>query len=336
MSKKIIIFGATGLVGAYTALQLKQIGYDVIAVGKRRNDNGFFKENDIHYVSLDIDDPKSFSLLPPKDIFGILHFAGIMPAHMEGYNPYSYLETNIIGTMNILEYSRSANVKKIIFSQSVSDVLYMSGTTKPIPADVEMRNPLVGDHAIYSISKNTAVSLIRHYEATYGIISFILRLPTIYAYHPNPFFYVDGVKRILGYRYLIKQAEKGNQIELWGNPKSRKEMVYIEDFIQLCECCLKSEYGGLYNVGNGFSMTFEEQIKMMVEVFSPQEKKSEIVYCPHKKSSPQFVLDISESKSRLGYNPVFDCRKTFEAFKKEEEIQRFKKLWGVESDYINW
>ena len=51
---KIILFGATGLVGAYTAIHLKENGYDVVAVGHRKSDNGFFKENGIDYFSLDI------------------------------------------------------------------------------------------------------------------------------------------------------------------------------------------------------------------------------------------------------------------------------------------
>lgn len=241
MEKKIVLFGATGLVGAYMAMALKEAGYAVVAIGRRASDNGFFAENGMEYVSLDIQNKGEFSRLPKENVFAVIHFAGAMPAHMRGYNPYEYLSANIIGTMNVLEYTRSVSADRIIFSQSVSDVLYLGGTTTPIPADSEMRHPLTGDHAVYSISKNAAVSLIRHYEAEFGIKAFILRLPTIYAYHPNPYYYVNGAKKMLGYRYLIKRAEAGD-------PQSQKEFVYVDDFTQLCEGCLKyhtDERGGV-------------------------------------------------------------------------------------------
>ena len=333
MAKTIVLFGATGLVGAYTAMALKKNGYDVIAVGRRKNDNGFFVNNGMNYVSVDIKNKEDLQKLPQNNVFAVFHFAGAMPAHMKGYNPYEYLNSNITGTLNVLEYARNARVNKFIFSQSVSDVLYLGGTTHPIPADSEMHHPLKGDHAVYSISKNAAVGLIRHYEAEYGITAYILRLPTIYAYHPNPYYFVDGKKKWLGYRFLMKKAKKGEPIEIWGNPQNQKEFVYVDDFTQLCECCLKSGKGGIYNVGNDFPISFGEQLKIMIDVFAENDKKSELSYRPEMPSSPQFILDISNAKRDLGYAPKYDCRKAFEAFKKEERLQRFKILWGTESDY---
>lgn len=332
MKNTIILFGATGLVGAYTAMALHENGYNVIAVGRRKNDNGFFAENGMKYISVDIQNKNDFNALPQNDVFAIFHFAGAMPAHMQGYDPYEYINSNIIGTLNVLEYARKVNTERIIFSQSVSDVLYLGGSITPIPADSEMHYPLKGDHSVYSISKNAAVGLIRHYEAEYGIISFILRLPTIYAYHPNKYYYVDGKKKILGYRYLMDKAEKGEPIEIWGNPENQKEFVYVNDFIQLCNCCLKSNNSGIYNVGNDFPLTFDEQIKIMIDVFSTGNK-SKITYRPEMPSSPQFILDISNARKNLGYIPIYDCRKAFEEFKKEKQIQRFKLLWGSESEY---
>ena len=331
---KIILFGATGLIGAYTSISLKKSGYTVVAIGRRHSDNGFFGEHDITYITADIQKKDDFSKLPKDEVDAILLFAGAMPAHMKGYDPYEYINSNITGTLNVLEYAKTINAKKIIFTQSVSDVLYLGGTTTPIPANSEMRFPLTGDHSVYSISKNAAVGLIRHYEAEYGITAFILRLPTIYAYHPNPYYYVNGLKKMLGYRALMKKAELGEPIEIWGNPNNQKEFVYIDDFIQLCECCLKSEIGGIYNAGNDFPLSFEEQIKIMVDVFSSDNKKSRISYNPEKPSSPQFILDISNAKKELGYCPKFDCKKAFMAFKQEQHLQRFKQLWGLESDYI--
>lgn len=331
---KIVLFGATGLVGVYTAIYLKENGYDVVAVGHRKSDNGFFEENKIKYFSVDIRKSDDFDKLPISDVDSVIHFAGAMPAHMSGYNAQEYIDSIITGTLNVLNYTKKTGAGKIIFSQSISDVSYLFGTTKPVLENSIMKFPLTGDHSVYSISKNTAVNLIQHYQAEYGIKSYILRLPTIYAYHPNSFYNVDGKKKKLGYRFLIEKAEKGEMIEIWGNPKNVKELVYVNDFVQLVECCLTAKNnGGIYNVGNDFPHTFEEQIKIMCEVLNPKDKMSEIIYKPDMPSSPQFILEIEKAKKELGYKPKFDLKETFEAFEKEKKLQRFSKLWGKEEDY---
>lgn len=63
--KKAIVFGATGQLGCYSALALKDSGYDVVAVGRRTSDNGFFKTRDIDFVGgFDISKKEAFDLLP--------------------------------------------------------------------------------------------------------------------------------------------------------------------------------------------------------------------------------------------------------------------------------
>jgi UDP-glucose 4-epimerase len=331
--KNIIIFGATGTVGVYTALKLKHDGYNVFAVGKRKNDNGFFSNYDIPYFSVNISNKADFDILP-KNIDIVLHFAGAMPARMKDYNPYAYIDSIVIGTLNVLEFTRKANAEKIIFTQSISDILHLFGTINPISADAEMKFPVKGDHSVYSISKNAACNLIEHYFWQYDINRFILRLPTIYVYHPDPFYYVNGEKKWIGYRYLINQAIQGKNIELWGNPESRKEIVYVKDFVQIIEkCVLSDSQGGNYNIGNGVGVTMEQQIQDMIDVFCPEDKKSKIIYCPEMSSSPQFILDISKTKE-LGYVQQYNHKTYLIDFKQEWLNEPFKKLWGEYKDFV--
>lgn len=330
----IVIFGATGSVGVHTALRLREIGYNVIAVGKRGSDNGFFSDYGITYLSVDISDKKEFEKLPQSDIAQVLHFAGAMPARMKGYNPYAYIDSIITGTLNVLEYTRLVKAEKIIFTQSISDVLYLFGNKEPIPENAERKFPLTGDHSVYSISKNAAVNLIEHYYHQFGISRFILRLPTIYTYHPNPFYYVNGEKKWMGYRYLINRALKGEPIEIWGNPESMKEIVYVKDFVSIVENCVKSELdGGIYNVGLGTGVTLEDQIKIMIDIFCDKNKISEVIYKPEMPDSPQFILDASKTINELHFEPKYDYRSYLIDFKKEMETEPFKKLWGSKAEY---
>lgn len=329
----ILLFGATGSVGAYTAIGLKEQGYNVIAVAHRKSDNGMFEEYGIPYYSVDVSDQHTFDVLPQSGIDQVIHFAGAMPARMKDYNPHLYVETIVEGTLNVLEYMRKIGTKKIIFAQSISDILYKFGTSTPINPDCERRNPLTGDHAVYSISKNAAVNLIEHYHAQYGFSRFILRLPTIYVYQPNPYYYVDGKLHWMGYRFLIDKAIKGEPIELWGDPTSEKEIVYVRDFVQIVEKCVEShEEGGIYNVGTGVGVSMEEQIHGIIEVFSPKEHPSIVIKAPDKPSSPHFRLDIKKTLT-LGYVPRYDYISYLKDLKKEMRINRFAKIWGKPEDF---
>lgn len=111
--KKVLVIGATGSCGAYTTVDLKAKGYEVVAVAHRPSDNGFFEEKGIPYYSIDLKDKSSFEQLP-KAIDVVLHFAGAMPARMKGYNPYEYVDSIITGTLNVLEWMREIGCKKIV------------------------------------------------------------------------------------------------------------------------------------------------------------------------------------------------------------------------------
>lgn len=332
--KTILIFGATGTIGAYASLYLREKGYNIIAIGRRNSDGGFFEDYGIEYYSINIIKKEEFSKLKNIKVDVILHCAGIMPSTMEGYQPEQYIDSVLTGTLNILDYARGIGVEKIIFTQSRADSNYLMGIQKPIPSDIEKKFPLKGDHSIYSICKNAAVDLIEHYYHEYGIKRFILRLPTIYAYHPDSFFYVDGQRKRIAYRQIMKQAVNGEQIEIWGDPGKEKEITYIKDLCQIFEHSITSELeGGVYNVGRGIGVTLEEQIKGIVEVFCTENKKSDIIYRPDKPDARQFIHDISKTKKDLGYVPQFDYLNLLLDFKKEMEENRFKKLWGIESQY---
>lgn len=330
----ILIFGATGTVGAYSSLRLKNLGYNVIAVGHRKTDNGFFEEHGISYYSVDIVNSNDFLKLPNQKIDCILHFAGAMPARMVGYNPQEYIDTIVTGTLNVLEYAKKSNTEKIVFTQSISDCLHLGGTTTPIPADIVRKFPLNNDHSVYVVAKNAAVDLIEHYYHAYGIKRFILRLPTIYLYHPNPFYYVDGEKRKMFYRQFIDKAINGEPIELWGDPNRIKEIVYVKDFVQIVEKCVASKLsGGFYNVGEEKGVTLEEQIKGIIDVFSKPDNKSIINYMPEKPDASQFIFDISKTKNELGYLPAYSYIDSLIDYKNEMQTQPFSKLWGKEEDY---
>ena len=330
--KRVIVFGATGNLGANISIYLHNIGYEVIAVGHRKNDNGFFADHGIKYYSVDIEKESDFKILPVDNIYAVLHFAGVLPAVMEGFSATPYIQSIIQGTLNVLEYTRTVGADRIIFPQTLFDIHHLFGSKTPIPADSQRQVP-EGDHWMYVIAKNAACDMIEHYYNNYGIKRFIFRLSRIYLYHPNPYTFTDGKKVLVSDRALIYKAIKGEPIEVWGDPYRVLETISIYDFLRIIEKALVAVVdGGIYNVGSG-GTTLEERVRGIVDVFSPKNNKSEISYCPEKPNGTQFVLDITKTKLELGYEPKFSWYDYLVKFKKEMEIQPFAKLWGREEDY---
>lgn len=330
MKKNVIVFGATGTVGAYTCLYLVENSYNVIAVGSRISDNDFFKSYGIEYISVDVRNSSDFDKLPYHDIYAVVNLAGLLPARMEGYQPQRYIDINVTGALNVLEYCAKANVNRVIYSQSISDVARLCGTPTPISSDAPTSFPLNNDHSVYSITKNAAVSLLEHYSAKYGFKHFILRFPNIYLYHPNPYYYVDGEIRWQGYRLMIHKAMHCEPLSIWGNPKKVRDIVYVKDCCQIIEKCISVEKApnGTYNVGTGIGTTMEDQVRGIVKVFSPKDCPSKISYDASKPDATEYIFDMSKVKKYLGYIPKYDYLAYLEDFKNEMLLQRFEKLWG--------
>lgn len=330
--KNIIVFGATGGIGAYTVLHLHDTGkYNVIAVGHRKNDNGFFEQYGISYYSVDISDYKSFDVLPKVKIEAVVNLAGVLPAR--SYDPRMYISSFTMGQLNVLEYMNTIGCKKIISAQTPADLWYLQNTTTPMPADAQRSFPPSTDHSIYTIAKNAAIDITEYYHNTFGISRFILRFFNVYMYHPNPYYHVDGIKRMISFRLLMDRASSGQDIEVWGDPTRSKEMLYVKDLTQLIQNCIESSLqGGIYNVGSSKQISLEEQIDGIIDVFT-EGKRSTKVYRPEKPDALFNHLDISKTIKELGYKPKFTYIDWLKDFKKEMQENRFKLLWGTRKDY---
>lgn len=329
MRKKVIIFGATGNTGAYlTEYCIEKLNpqeFEIIAVGRKQTD--FFNKKGIQYYSVDITDTSQFNKLPQNDIHAVINLAAVLPAYMKGYKPEQYIETNIVGAFNVLEYCRRTHADRIIYPQSEGDLSGYWGKELIIKPDFPRNFSFKGDHALYVITKNTAVDMIEHYHQTYNLKRFVFRCPTIYAYTPNQYFYVDGIKRVLAYRHLMNQAMVGESIEMWGDPTKAKDVVYVRDFCQiLCKAITVDRKCGFYNVGTGTAVTLKEQIEGIIEVFSHKDKKSKIISCPDKPNSREFIMDITNAREELGYEPQYYYLDYLKDFKKEMELNRFAEL----------
>lgn len=205
---------------------------------------------------------------------------------------------------------------------------------KMIPEDAPREFPLTGDHAVYTIAKNAAVDLIENYHAEYGFSRFVFRFFTIYEYHPNAYHYRNYKHLMMPFRMLMDRASKSLPIEIWGNCKKAKEMVYIKDFIRLVKLAIDSDIeGGIYNVGNGWQVSLEEQILGIIKVFSPKDNPSPVIYVKDKPDPLENAFEITKIKRDFGYEPLYTYIQQLEDFKHDMETEPFAKLWGTKEDY---
>jgi UDP-glucose 4-epimerase len=326
--KKIIIFGATGNTGSYLldyALSyFDPDEYTVIASGRRETD--FFTKRGIEYHSVDVANMADFAKLPTSDIHAVILLSAQIPSYMDTYEPRKYVDSIIYGAFNVLEYCRQNKVDRILYTQTVFDVsLYPHDQV--VEPDVPRNFAYTGDHAMYVIAKNTAVEFIEHYHQEYGIGKFIFRLPTIYSYSPYPYYFPNGVKTMRPVYQMITRAQSGDPLEVWGDPEYAKDMVHVNDFSQmLCRAIEVDRREGMYNIGTGIPVSLREQIETIVDVFSPERHRSEIVFRPDKPSGGGYLMDITNAREELGYEPNYDCRALFEDYKAEMDFGRFREL----------
>ena len=328
--KKIVIFGATGNIGAYLVDYCNQFinknEFEIIATGRKKTD--FFSKFGIEYIQVDINKNEDFQKLPLHDIYAVINCAGLLPAYLKEYDPFAYVETNIKGGLRILEYARKTCADRVLYTQTWADQGGYWGEKDILSPNMPRKLIYKGDHAFYAISKTMVVEMMEFYKQEYGIKNFVFRLPNVYLYHPEKYYFVDGQKKLIGYRCMIDKITRGEPIEMWGNPDAFKDVLYIKDLCQLMyKALFVNQNGGMYNAGTGLKTTLREQIQGIIEVFSPNPSSHIVIENKNASSFTSFVMDIQNAKDELGYKPQYQYRKYLEDYKKEQEEKRFDELW---------
>jgi len=323
--KKVVVFGASGRIGAYLTDYLCENAnneFEVVAVGKRKTD--FFNGLGVKYYSVDICDKKSFKQLPTDQIYAVINLAAAVATRTDSYDVNRFVETNVIGAVNVLEYARNVCADRFLYTQTYNDVFGAKDYGLIIKSEQHRKINYTGEFALYALTKNFAVDLANYYQYSYGMKSFVFRLPNIYMFTSNPYYLRGGEKRMKPFHKMIQLAQEGKTIEVWGNPDHQMDMVYVKDCCQMLYKALLADIdGGFYNVGTGIGTTLQEQAEGIIQVFSPAEKGSEIRYCPEKPNGTPFIMDISNAISDLGYYPEYNFISLLEDFKVEMKEKRF-------------
>lgn len=328
--KTIVVLGATGHLGCYSALALARQGYRVVAVGRREEVgvNNFFSRHGMEYVGGVVLERDGWwdKLCHLKCVDAVVHLAGTMPAH-SGLAPMPYVQGIVVAMVNVCEWMRSIGCSRIIFNTTPSDVSAMFGGQEPIPDDAPRSFPKSGnDHAVYAICKNAAVDLLGYYQIKYGFKPCVFRHFMVYGWHSTAVYHLDGQPRILPYRQMIRKCLAGETLTIWGDPSVKRDILYIEDFAQAVVTAVGNDACGLFNLAGDRKYTLEEQVRTIQEVFS--SKSGPLAYDKTKPSAPQLLLTHEKAERELGWRAKWSWKAACEDMKRYYIHNEFEELWG--------
>ena len=335
----VIVIGATGFIGMYTVEHFLKQGYEVLATGRNNAMLESLSEKGAKTIALDMVNAEDFSKLPTENVEGVILLAGLLPANAPvdismDENADDYMRINVIGTINVLEYCRKNNIRKVISTCSYADVINSWKKGVALKEDEPRNFKYTGDHAVYVISKNAANDLMEYYNQQHGMQCASFRLPPVYGVGPHSEIYVNGKYYKTGIQTFIEKASSGEDIEIWGDPTISRDIIYVKDVARAFELALKSDRTyGLYNMTSGTEVTLEEQVRTVIEVFG-KDRGSQIVYCPDKpNNTPSFLFDMSKAKEDFGFVPEYlsykdlmiDYKKELESGKWDKFVQSRRK-----------
>lgn len=329
----VMVIGATGFIGMYTVEALVQSGKKVLATGRNEKLGKKLQDMGANFLQLDITNKSDFDKLPTNDVEGVILLAGLLPANAKAdltneENAADYFEVNVIGAINVLEYCRKNGIKKVIGSCSYSDVSGAWGKGYPITEEEPRDFKFTGDHAVYVISKNACNDVMEYYNQQHGMQCAWFRFPPVYGVGPHGTIYVNGKAYKSGIATFIDNAMEGKDIELWGNPHIKRDIIYVKDVATAYVMALESDKTyGLYNMTSGTQLDLEEQAQAVIDVFGT-EKGSKLVYRPEKpNNTPSFWYSMEKAKRDFGFVPKYiNYYDMMVDYKKELESGRWDDL----------
>jgi len=246
--KKILITGATGFVGSHLTELCVEKGFKVVAFD-RYNPNynlGWLEKSkykdDINFVFGDVRDYDSV-LKATKGCKIVFHLAALIGIPYSCISPLAYLKTNVEGTYNVLEASKSLDIAQTIIT-STSEVY---GSAKYIPIDE--KHPLTAQSP-YSASKISADQLALSYWNSYQMPIKIVRPFNIYGPRQSSRAVIPSI---------INQALSPKKEIKLGNVKPSRDFTYVTDtcnaFLEILK--IKNFFGNTINIGSNNEYTIE-------------------------------------------------------------------------------
>jgi nucleoside-diphosphate-sugar epimerase len=202
-------------------------------------------------------------------------------------DPWAYLDTNVKGTLNLLECCKDFQVGRFVLASTSS--VYGDNTEMPFKVSDPTDHPL----APYSATKKSAEVLCYSYHYLYGIDVLVPRYFTVYGPAGRPDMSI--------FRFM-KNIDMGNPIPVFGDGTQKRDFTYIDDIAEGTVRCLGERGYKLFNLGNDRPVELRYVISLIEEQLG---KKAEIEWLPlHPSDIYATWADIGSAREVLGWAPT--------------------------------
>ncbi|GDX47046.1 NAD-dependent dehydratase [Bacteroidota bacterium] len=325
--KKILVTGADGFIGSHLVESLVHLGYNVKAFTLYNSFNkwGWLDSLDksvlseIDVFSGDIRDPYGVkNAMEGCDT--VLHLAALIAIPYSYHSPDTYIDTNIKGTLNVLQAARSLNVERIIHT-STSEVY---GTARFVPITEE--HPLQGQSP-YSASKIGADQLAYSFYTSFELP--VITIRPFNTYGPR-----QSARAVIP--TIITQLANGLDVLKLGSIHPTRDFNYVQDTVDGFIAALKAEnaFGETINLGSNFEISIGDTVNVIAELMNksitietedkrlrPKDSEVERLWADNKKAA-----DMLHWKPKYGGLEGFKAglSKTIEWFSKPENLSNYK------------
>ena len=240
----------------------------------------------------------------------IVHFAARAGVRPSLINPQLYVETNINGTMNLLELARAHHVRQFVFGSSSS----VYGTNAKVPFSED--DPIFRPISPYAATKAGGELLCHTYSHLYGMHMVCLRFFTVYGARQRP---------DLAIHKFAKLIAAGKPIPVFGDGTTRRDYTYIDDIIAGVRAAIDydaSKYE-IINLGESRTVELRELISLLEKALG---KNAQIDRQPMQPGDvPQTFADIGKARRLLKYDPQTQIedgiRKFVEWFRESSSVR---------------
>lgn len=295
---RVLVTGGAGFIGSHLVEKLLAAGHEVSILDdfndyydpriKRGNIAGVAGEIEIH--QLDLRDAAGVKGLFHRAKFdAIAHLgarAGVRPSIT---NPQLYYDTNVMGTLHLLEAARATRIERFILASSSS--VYGVSKTVPFSEDLHLTQTI----SPYAATKIAGEFLCSTYSHLYKMRVVALRFFTVYGARQRP---------DLAIHQFTRQILAGEPIDQFGDGTTRRDYTYIDDIIQGVMAAF--EYNGplfdIFNLGESETIELRE---LIAAIESAVGRKAKINQLPEQPGDvPLTCADISKARKLLGYQPT--------------------------------
>lgn len=297
----ILVTGAAGFIGSKVCELLLDQGTEVVGVDnlndaydvrlKRRRLVGLCTRAQFEFHQVDITDrpeiEKVWQRGNGRPFEAVINLAARAGVRQSVDNPWVYIETNITGTLNLLQLCHDRNVPKFVLASTSS--LYGSGHPQPFREDYSTDAPL----SPYAASKKGAESMCHSYHSLYGLDVTVLRYFTVYGPAGRPDMSL--------FRFVQRIAE-GQPVTVFGDGSQSRDFTYVEDIARGTIAAAATPVGfQVINLGSDSPAVLMDAIRQ-IEALTGRE--ANLQFAPAAVADvPSTWADIHKAETLLGWRP---------------------------------